>query len=210
MFLTIRWSGLLGAFLCATAAPSAARDCGLEFIVFSGESPADMRLAQYRVQSFLSVDGIEHAPSFSGLRADLPCGRYRYELVRSDINTQVTKLAGEIDLENRRQVLTLESDRRTILVNAELAVAVEQRRNANRHLVGSVGGSIPPGITFVRMISLTTNEAATVALDGDRRFEFHGPLPGAYVVLLLQPGRLLGSKVVLVSGFDAPIPPIEF
>src|SRR5436305_1034303 len=85
-----------------------ARECGLSIAVLDSRTISEM---PYRIYSFKSRVGGDEAGRFKNRKADgLACGTYTYELRRSDVETSLGAIRGQIVLSDSRQHLTLEAD----------------------------------------------------------------------------------------------------
>jgi hypothetical protein len=166
------------------------------------------KLYPYRVQSFKSADGVERANLFRDLHAGtLPCGQYAYELVRSDTTAEIAsrfgRASGTVDVEDTHQVLTVLINTSTV-ITPTMAFSNDQGYPPGFALRGIVKG-LPNGArTWIRLLAVSRYESREVEPDPDGNFEFYQPAPGEYVVLVLQPGRLVAAQHLVVSFPAAP------
>jgi len=181
---------------------AAGRECSLTISVAGLGS----EVPPYKVGYFRSVDGRDEVGRFKGLRGEaLPCGRYTFELLRSDVETDLGRISREIVLEDSSQRLTLQADR-TLAITPRGISALEMSRSTSYVLHGQLKGLSRPDVasTWVRLLAITTNVAREVNVTAEGMFEFYSPWPDSYVLLVLQPGRMLAARYLVVTGRLTP------
>lgn len=184
---------------CASAAAFAA-DCGLVFNVLDlsgGEA------VPYKVRVFDATTGDgQFAARFQGLRIDkVPCGEYRYVVVRADIDTGFEQLSGLVELEDPRQRVTLEINGARIYPDTGLTYPVDTGRAKDRPILGAVSGLKPSAKpAWIRLIDALGNRTPReVEVGPDGHFEIHYPSAGTYVILLLQDNRVLSTQTLVLD-----------
>ncbi len=182
-----------------------ARECGLAILVLDKTG----KVLPYRVESFKSEAGTEEAGRFKGQRVEaLPCGRYTYELLRSDTTPLIAanyggRAVGPVLLEDEHQVLTLASDPQLTITPVGV-IFNDSTWPPEFSLHGTVSGAPKEGVAWIRLLAVASNTIREVALNSDGRFEFYHPDPGEYILLVLQPGRLLAARHIVVSPAASP------
>ncbi len=187
---------LMGLSTALVPLTLSARDCGLNIVVLDER---DTKVS-YKVGSFVGTDGKDQIARFKDLRAmTLPCGTYRYELLRADVNTSSGRITGMAVVEDAHQWITLAADR-SILITPQGVYAVDQARSKDYVLRGHVKG-LPPiaGPTWIRLNTVAENRSREVEVASDGSFEVYSPSPDAYVIMVLQERRLLAAQYLVIT-----------
>jgi hypothetical protein len=178
--------------------PARAQDCGLNIVVFG----ADQKVLPYSVKEFVSSDGKDETHRFVGSQAAVvPCGMYRYEVRRSDVDTTLGARKGTILLTNPRERLTLQADTSLEIVNG---VAIIGDGLAPSAVVrGRIASDLGTNSSrWVRLVSITHFAFEEVEISSQGTFEFRHLAPDSYVLLLLESRQMLASRFVLLRATD--------
>jgi hypothetical protein len=158
----------------------------------------------YRVRSFRDASGADQQARFMGMSvSNLPCGRYKYVLSRSDVNAPAADIGGEVWVYGNHQWLTVNPSRELIVGRDGSVLAVDSSLPRNYRVLGKLS-PVPTGRqTFVRLIAIYGQQELFAAVGVDGTFEFRQHLRGKYILVVVQGETVLATQLLSVES-DAP------
>jgi hypothetical protein len=194
----------VGALIPGNAQVSKSPQATVEFLV---TDPFGNPLS-YRCREFVDARTRKDlAGHFDGLRSEgIPYGRYHYILTRTDVQSRLTELTGEVSI-SEPTVWVSCSSRGLVVFSEGHEGVIDARPRESFVINGTVQPmSSGPEPVWVRLQPLYQEFRLETKVDSDGRFRFSKAVNGAFLVLVFRGRQLFALKsVTLISDKEQKI-----
>ena len=161
--------------------------------------------APYKIESLKRVGAA--AGAYSGLEAEVPCGKYSFQLERSDVKHQQGKIRGEIELVGGGASRTLNTDPTLLLDSDGRAFAVDRLPPRYPVTKGRVisGDRLNSGDYWVRFQSLTSGDVWEAKPDAAGLFSVSTQLDGLWMAVTFRGKDVVGVDVLEIHPAEQPV-----